>query len=71
MQDNKLPTWCELVPQERHQLLGELVDAMIYSPVAVMNVQAMLKVFKSAGYVKSTILPHLNTTEDGNNLSGY
>jgi hypothetical protein len=71
MQDNKLPTWCELVPHERHQLLGELVDAMIYSPIAVMNVQSMLKGFKKAGYVKSTILPHLNTQTDGNDLSSY
>lgn len=58
MKDDKLPTWCELVPQERHQLLGELVDAMIYSPIAVMNVQSMLKGFKKAGYVRSTILPN-------------
>ena len=57
MPQDKLPTWCDLVPQERHQLLGELVDAMIYSPIAVMNIQAMLKGFKKAGYVRSTILP--------------
>lgn len=57
MQENKLPTWCDMLPQERHQMLGELVDAMIYSPVAVMNIKSILKGFKRAGYIKSTILP--------------
>jgi hypothetical protein len=66
MQENKLPTWCDLVPQERHQLLGELIDAMIYSPVAVMTIQDVLKCFKTAGYVKSTILP-INTIINENN----
>lgn len=67
MPNNNLPTWCELVPHERHQLLGELIDAMIYSGVAVMNVQNMLKGFKRAGYVKSVILPE-NTTIENQNL---
>jgi hypothetical protein len=65
MQDNKLPTWCDLVPHERHQLLGELVDAMIYSPVAVMTIQSIVKGFKKNGYVRSTILPdNKNTNEN-------
>jgi hypothetical protein len=54
------------VPQERHQLLGELIDAMIYSPVAVMTIQDVVKCFKTAGYVKSTILP-INTIINENN----
>jgi hypothetical protein len=53
----KLPTWCELLPHERHKLLGELVDAMIYSPVAVMTIKNVLKGFKKSGFVKSVILP--------------
>lgn len=64
MQQDKLPTWCELVPQERHQLLGELVDAMIYSPIAVMTIQSILKSFKKNGYVRSTILPIDSTTNE-------
>lgn len=66
MPQDKLPTWCELVPQERHQLIGELIDAMIYSPVAVMTLQSVLKGFKKNGYVRSTILPH-NTINNENN----
>jgi hypothetical protein len=64
MQDNKLPTWCDLVPQERHQLLGELIDAMIYSPVALMTLQHLVKSFKKNGYIKSTILPENYTNEN-------
>lgn len=52
----KLPNWCELLPQERHQLLGELVDAMIYSGVATMAVQDLLRKFKKSGFVKNKIL---------------
>lgn len=74
MQD-KLPTWCELLPHERHQLLGELVDAMIYSPVAVMTIQSMLKGFKKQGYVRSTILPITHEKNDNygtaEHLPGY
>jgi hypothetical protein len=66
MQD-KLPTWCDLVPHERHQLLGELVDAMIYSPVAVMTIQSLLKGFKKNGYVRSTILPNFENNENSKN----
>lgn len=67
MQKDKLPTWCDLVPQERHQLLGELVDAMIYSPIAVMTIQSLVKGFKKSGYVKSKILP---ITHEKNNSYG-
>lgn len=64
MQQDKLPTWCELVPHERHQLIGELIDAMIYSPVAVMTIQSILKSFKKNGYVKSIILPTESATNE-------
>lgn len=66
MPQDKLPTWCDLVPHERHQLLGELVDAMIYSPVAVMTIQSILKSFKKNGYVRSTILPLEESTTNEN-----
>lgn len=55
--DNPLPTWPEMVPHERHQLLGELVDAMIYSGHAVDAVRKLLEQFKALGYVRSVILP--------------
>ena len=54
---NQSPTWCDMIQQERYQLLGELVDAMIYSPQAVIEVQQLVNDFKERGLVKSIINP--------------
>lgn len=73
MSTTTLPTWCDLVPHERHKLLGELVDAMIYSGDAVQEVQQMVERFKSAGYVRSVILPekeHCHHTYEAVHLNG-
>lgn len=51
------PTWCEMIQQERYQLLGELIDAMIYSPEAVYQVKELLNNFKSNGLIKNIINP--------------
>lgn len=59
------PTWCQMIQQERYQLLGELVDAMVYSPVAVVEVLRLVNSFKQRGLVKSIINP-INI-EDANN----
>jgi len=59
------PTWCQMIQQERYQLLGELIDAMVYSPVAVIEVQQLVNSFKQRGLVKSIINP-INI-EDANN----
>jgi len=58
------PTWCEMIQQERYQLLGELVDAMVYSPVAVIEVQQIVSSFKERGLVKSIINP-INIESNG------
>ena len=60
---NKLPTWCELVPFERHKLLGELIDAMIYEGRAVDEVQSLVKKFRLQGLIKSKILITENENE--------
>jgi hypothetical protein len=54
---NQSPTWCDMIQQERYQLLGELIDAMIYSPKAVIEVQQLVNSFKERGLVKSIINP--------------
>ena len=54
---NQSPTWCDMIQQERYQLLGELIDAMIYSPQAVIEVQQLVNDFKERGLVKSIINP--------------
>jgi hypothetical protein len=58
------PTWCEMIQQERYQLLGKLVDAMVYSPVAVNEVQQLVNSFKNRGLVKSIINP-INIESNG------
>ena len=65
MQTNKtLPTWCDLPAPVRHKLLGELIDAMIYSGQALMEVEILVEKFNRAGYVKSIILTSQNELHD-------
>lgn len=61
---HKPPTWCEMVQHERHQLLGEIIDAMIYSGVAVIEVQDLIDKFKNKGYIKSKILFNQTTNHE-------
>jgi hypothetical protein len=55
-----LPKWMDLNTYDRHKLLGELIDAMIYSGEAVEILQATVEQFRLMGYVKSIILPENN-----------
>lgn len=66
MQENQLPTWCDLIPFDRHKLLGELIDAMIYNGIAVMEVQDLVSKFRKSGYVKSKILPNNTNAQNEN-----
>jgi len=58
-----LPKWGDLNTYERHKLLGELIDAMIYSGEAVEHLQATVEQFRLMGYVKSIILPQNEDNE--------
>jgi hypothetical protein len=60
-----LPKWPEMNPIERHRLIGELVDAMIYSGEAVVILKDCVEGFRAAGYIKSIILPDNQTLENG------
>jgi len=53
----KLPKWGDLNTLERHRLVGELIDAMIYSGEAVDELINIVEKFKKLGYVRSVILP--------------
>jgi hypothetical protein len=56
--ENKpLPKWGDMNPKDRHILLGKIVDAMIYSGIAVMELEMMVERFEKLGYVKSIFLP--------------
>jgi hypothetical protein len=50
---------------ERHKLIGELIDAMIYSENAVAILKDCVEGFRAAGYIKSVILPDHQTLENG------
>jgi hypothetical protein len=65
MSEMLLPKWPEMNPIERHRLIGELVDAMIYSGQAVVILKDCVEGFRSAGYIKSVILPDHQTAENG------
>lgn len=60
MPEMQLPKWGDLNINERHKLLGELIDAMIYHGEAVQQLQLIVEKFKMLGYVKSIILPENN-----------
>jgi hypothetical protein len=57
MSQMQLPKWGDLNTYERHKLLGELIDAMIYHGEAVQHLQSTVEKFRMLGYVKSVILP--------------
>ncbi len=60
MSEMPMPKWGDLNTYERHKLIGELIDAMIYSGEAVEILQSTVEQFRLMGYVKSIILPETN-----------
>ena len=57
MSEMPLPKWGDLSTYERHKLLGELIDSMIYSGEAVQHLKVTVEQFRLMGYVRSVILP--------------
>ena len=55
--------WTDLPPHERHRLLGEIIDAMIYNGQAVTEVRTLLESFRDRGMIKSVILPDIDSSE--------
>ena len=55
--NNQLPKWMDLNTYERHKLLGELIDAMIYSGEAVQHLKVTVEQFRAMGWVRSVIMP--------------
>ena len=64
MSQMQLPKWGDLSTYERHKLLGELIDSMIYSGEAVSYLQRTVEHFRSMGLIKSIILPEHEFEED-------
>lgn len=63
MSEMQLPKWGDLNTYERHKLLGELIDAMIYSGEAVQHLKVTVEQFRLMGYVRSVILPQNELNE--------
>ena len=59
MSEMQMPKWGDLNTQQRHKLLGELIDAMIYSGEAVEHLQSTVENFRAMGLIKSIILPEI------------
>jgi len=57
MPQMSLPKWMDLNTLERHRLIGELIDGMIYSGEAVEHCQNLVEVFRLKGFIRSVILP--------------
>ena len=63
MSEMQLPKWGDLNTIERHKLLGELIDAMIYSGEAVQQLKVTVEQFRAMGLIKSIILPEIVDNE--------
>ena len=63
MSEMQMPKWGDLNTQQRHKLLGELIDAMIYSGEAVEHLQSTVENFRAMGLIKSIILPEIADDE--------
>lgn len=60
---NQLPKWGDLNTFERHKLLGELIDAMIYSGEAVQHLKVTVEQFRAMGWVRSVIMPDIDSNQ--------
>jgi len=56
MQSSKLK-WMDLSTNDRHKLLGQVIDGMIYNYECVNEVREMLDRWDDEGFLKSIILP--------------
>lgn len=59
MQSSKLKkdVWMDLLTNDRHRLLGQIIDGMVYHYECVNEVREMLERWDENGFLKSIILP--------------
>jgi len=57
MPEMQLPKWGDISTYERHKLIGELIDAMIYHGEAVQHLKVTVEQFRLMGYIRSVIMP--------------
>ena len=63
MQSSKLK-WIDLLTNDRHMILGQVIDGMIYHYECVNEVREMLERWDENGLLKSIILPDSEPDED-------
>jgi hypothetical protein len=63
MQSSKLK-WIDLSTNDRHRMLGQVIDGMIYNYECVNEVREMLSRWDDEGLLKSIILPDSEPEED-------
>lgn len=56
MQSNQL-VWMDLLTNERHRILRQVIDGMIYHYECLNEVREMLERWDDEGFLKSIILP--------------
>jgi hypothetical protein len=56
----------DLTPPDRHQLIGKLIDAMVYDDDALKQVQQLVEMFEAEGKVRSKFFPNDLNLEDEN-----
>jgi hypothetical protein len=54
----------ELPINEKYQLIGKLIDSMVYNDKALEILQKLVIDFEKKGYIKSIILPDGFTTDE-------
>ena len=54
----------DLLKNDRHRIIGQLVDGMIYHYECVNEVREMLERWDDEGFLKSIILPEEETNDD-------
>ena len=70
MQSSKLK-WIDLLTNDRHMILGQVIDGMIYHYECVNEVREMLQRWDENGFLKSIILPNSEPDEDLSRSSFY
>ena len=53
----KKDVWMDLLTNDRHRILGQVIDGMIYHYECVNEVREMLQRWDENGFLKSIILP--------------
>ena len=70
MSQMPLPKWGDLNTYERHKIIGELIDSMIYSGEALQHLKLTVEQFRLMGFVGSVILPQNEPDEVCPNCEG-